>query len=301
MMARIPADSGDPGWDDEEREALAGLEPELDALRARHARAPELELLRAAEAEVLPDDIQSAGARYLAEDRWSRALVAGLTDADASLDPADQSRLLARIQREARPSARSRPSWIWPPLAVAAAAVVVIIGAVVWAMRPGGDRTVAPDRTVAVQTPASSPRYVMALAKPEVKLSAAALTWRGAGRPGDLTADLKPGLDAFRRDDFGSARRALAALTEKYAASVEVFFYLGVSQLFLDDARSALDSFATAATRADAMFAPDITWYRSIAEERLGRIDAARTGLTELCGGTTPRAADACAALGALK
>ena len=160
---------------------------------------------------------------------------------------------------------------------------------------------VAPDRTVAVQTPAS----VSALchgarqAGGQVERCGPDLAWRGSSRRSHRGSQARIGRVPARR--FGSARRALAALTEKYAASVEVFFYLGVSQLFLDDARSALDSFATAATRADAMFAPDITWYRSIAEERLGRIDAARTGLTELCGGTTPRAADACAALGALK
>jgi tetratricopeptide (TPR) repeat protein len=298
MMANTPAD----GWDHDERDALEGFERELDSLRARHAHDPEVELLRAAEADVLPDDLQSAGTKYLAASRWSRALVDGLNDPSVSLDQADQSRLFDRIRHEAAAAARPRPSWswLWPSLAAAAAGII----AVVWVMRPGvtpEPTQTTTNRPVAVETPSPAPVYALAIEKPEVKLSPAALTWRSAGGQGDLTADLKSGLDAFRRDDYAGARRALADLTAKYPSSVEVLFYLGVSQLYLGETQNALDSFTKAAPLSDATFAADVAWYRAIADERLGHKDAARAALTSLCRGTSARGPAACVAAAAIK
>ena len=300
-MANTPAD----GWDRDEREFLKGLESELDALRARHARDPQIELLRAAEAEVLPDDVQSAGARYLAQDRWSRTLLEGVDSEDVSLAPHDESRLLDRIRREAKVPERSRPmpSWLWPSLVAAAAGII----AVVWIMRPGVTPATTPgaapsaERQVAVNTPPPAPVYALSLEKPEITLTPMALTWRGSGRQGDLAADLKPGLDAFRRDDYATARRALTDLTSTYPTSVEVFFYLGVSQLYLGETQNALDTLSKAAPLADATFAAEIAWYRAIADERLGHVDAARSGLTAVCRGTSPRAQAACTAVASLK
>lgn len=301
MMAKTPAD----GWDHDEREFLKGLESELDALRARHARDPQIELLRAAEAEVLPEDLQSAGTHYLAHDRWSRTLLEGVDHDDVSLDRQDESRLLDRIRREVKASERPRAanSWLWPSLVAAAAGII----AVVWVMRPGvtpsapPSVTPVPERQVAVNTPPPAPVYALTLDKPEITLTPSALTWRSAGRQGDLAADLKPGLDAFRRDDYAAARTALADLTTKYPSSVEVFFYLGVSQLYLGEAQNALDNLTKAAPLADAAFATDIAWYRAVADERLGHTDAARSGLTSLCRGTSRRAQAACAAAASLK
>jgi len=41
-------------WDREEREGLAGLEAQLDAMQRRHRNDPPIELLRAAQADALP-------------------------------------------------------------------------------------------------------------------------------------------------------------------------------------------------------------------------------------------------------
>lgn len=297
MMANTPAD----GWDHDEREALSGFARELDSWRARHAHDPEVELLRAAEAEVLPDDLQSAGTKYLAANRWSRTLVDGLNDPSVSLDRADEARLFDRIRHEAAAATRRRRSWLWqwPSLAAAAAGII----AVVWVMRPGVtlEPTQTTNRPAAVETPRPAPVYALALEKPDVKLSPAALTWRSAGGRGDLTTDLKSGLDAFRRDDYAGTRRALADLTAKYPSSVEVLFYLGVSQLYLGEHQQALDSFTKAAPLADATFAADVAWYRAIADERLGNKDAARAALTSLCRGTSARGPAACVAAAAIK
>jgi TolA-binding protein len=298
MMANTPAD----GWDHDERAALQGFEREVDSLRARHARDPEIELLRAADAEVLPDDLQSAGANYLAANRWSRTLVEGLNDPSVSLDQADESRLFDRIRHEAARSRRSHAWWwSWPSLAGAAAAVAIIVFA--WPRTP----PVAPqsmqttNQPTAVETPRPAPVFALALEKPDVKLSAAALTWRGSGGQGDLTTDLKPGLDAFRSDDYAGARRTLADLVKKYPSSVEVFFYLGVSQLLLGEFQNAADSLTRAAPLADTSFAADIAWYRAVADERLGNKDAARAALSTLCRGTSAHAPAACVAAAAIK
>lgn len=297
MMAKTPA--GD--WDHDEREALTGFERDVEAMRARHARDPEIELLRAAEAEVLPDDLQSAAAGYLAADRWSRALVDGFNDPSISLDRADQSRLLDRIRRDVSVSKRQRASWWWlmPSFAASAAGIVAVLSVIDSGVPSAPSQ--ATNQPVATETPRPAPVYVLALEKPEVKLSAAALTWRGGSSTGDLLADLKPGLDAFRRDDYAGAQKALAGLTEKYPLSVEVLFYLGVSQLYLGETREALGNFIKAVPLADASFAADVMWYGAVAEERLGNNDAARTALTNLCRGTSARGPAACAAAAAIK
>ena len=303
MMANMPAD----GWDRDEREAMSGLESELDSMRARHARDPKIELLRAADAEVLSEDLQSAGAKYLAGDRWSRRLVEGLNDDSVALDRQDEARLLDRIRREAGASARPRASWswLWPSLAAAAAGII----AIVWVTRPGVAPETTPSATtpssaVAVPTPRPAPVYAMTLEKPEVTLSTSALTWRTSRRQGDLLADLKPGLDAFRRDDYATAQRELEALVPKYPSAIEVFVYLGVSQLFLGETQAARDNLAKAEGMADVAgpsLGVDAAWYRAIADERLGHKDEARLALTKMCRGTSPRAPAACAAASAIE
>ena len=47
-------------WDEDERRALAGLETEFEQLRTRHRDDPPFELLRAADADVLPEPLQAA-------------------------------------------------------------------------------------------------------------------------------------------------------------------------------------------------------------------------------------------------
>jgi tetratricopeptide (TPR) repeat protein len=300
MMSNTPAD----GWDDDEREAMKGLAHELDSLRARHARDPQVELLRAADAEALPDELQSAGTTYLASNRWGRALVDGLNDANPLLEPQDESRLLDRIRREAGASTRPRASWswMWPSFAAVAAGII----AVVWVMRPGVTPEVSPttERPVVVNTPPAAPVFALALEKPEVKLSVGTLTWRGSSGTGDLVADLKPGLDAYRADDFATARRELGALTARYPNAVEVFLYLGIAQLHVGEYQAAVDSLTNAlrlSNTADAWFGAESAWQRAIAEERIGQKNGARATLTELCKGNSPRAQAACAAAASIK
>ena len=279
MMANMPAD----GWDRDEREALKGLEPELDALRARHARDPEIELLRAAEAEVLPDDLQSAGAKYLAHDRWSRTLVEGLNDDSVSLDRAGRSReLLDRIRREA---ARIRPrrarswSWLWPSLVAAAAGII----AVVWVMRPG----VTPER----RRRRIAGRRRDAASRAGLRHGAREARGEAEHRRPDVAQRRSSGRSRSRissRDWMRSAattmRRpgdALGKLTAKYPMAIEVFFYLwrvaAVPRRASGRLRQPRPPRWRLADTAEPWFGADAAWYLAIADERLGRKDAART------------------------
>jgi hypothetical protein len=207
----------------------------------------------------------------------------------------DRQRLLRRIQRNTRQS-WSPSTWLgtsWPQVLAAAAAIVVVAGGwIVWrSTRPSP--SAPPPKTVATQP--AAPTYVLALNHPVIRVSPAALTYRGSGAS-SLLADLKPAFDALRRDDYATVARELTPLVDRYPAAVEVPYYQGVAQLFLGNPAAALDRFAEAERRADATFAADILWYQAIASERAGDLDATRRRLHTLCVGQTARSTDACAA-----
>jgi hypothetical protein len=295
---KAPADR----WDREEREALEPVTADLAALRARHAGDPPLALLRAAQADALPPDLQTRVSAHLAESAWSRALVDGACDVDHVLDAADADRLLARITRSAEP----RRSWrlsnigVWAPLAGAAATIAIV--AAVWAPW----RTTAPASVVPVAAPpppqatiarAEPPRFELPLDKPDVKLSVAALTWRGPSGASSLVDELAPALDAYRQSDYTRAAQGLEGVGRRFPASIEAPFYRGISLLFLNDPAGAIVELKKAERMKDAAFAPDVTWYLAVAEQRSGDTAAARAHLDALCRGTSARTPAACDAI----
>jgi hypothetical protein len=283
-------------WDEDEREALGGLEGELGKLRERHADDPPLEVLRAAQGDALPPELQASVARHLSESAWSRALVEGLEDAGQPLDSAAQERLLARVRQQAQQPGRNEVSrsWLRPALAAAmlAAAMVAVYSSVPVVAPPappsGAPRAAASSPTV--------PTFVLPLEKPAVRLSAAVLTWRRDAGENRLLADLEPALEAYGKGDYADAERRLAALSSRHSRSVEVLFYLGVTRLFLDDAPGAIAALGAAERIADTGFAADVSWYRAIAEERAGNRREARARLEALCRGASARAPRACEA-----
>ena len=317
---KAPAD----WWDGEERDAIDELRDELETLQARHRDDPEIALLRAARHAVLPSDVQQAADDRLLNDAWSRTLAHGLDAVEPSLDKHAEDQLLARIRRESRRDGQlaqndhqsSRRRWTWYRPALASAALVAVAAAAWIAFRnptPAGGNLPIPREqpaktsSAAVTTP---PAWLVPLDKPDVTLSLAALTWRGSGsgsRGGSgssgsgsdnqLLADLKGPLDGFRNNDYARADRAFAALESRYPNAVEVFFYGGVSRLFVNDPQRAIAALTRAADLADTTFAPRTAWYLAIAEERAGDRSRARARLDELCRGTSDRAAPACAAV----
>ena len=287
-------------WDRDEREALEPVAAELTALRERHAADPPLELLRAAQADALPPDLQDRVSAHLAGSAWSRALVAGVEDVDHALDAPDVERLLARITSS--PAERPRPwfakAQFWAPLATAAAIAGILA---VWPSSrtpapaaPAAAVPGAPDATVARVEPA---RFELPLDKPDVKLSTAALTYRGPAGAASLVDSLAPALDAYRASDYARAAAALEQVERRFPASVEAPFYRGVSLLWLNDAPGALAELKKAERMKEDAFASDVAWYLAVAEQRAGDTAAARARLEGLCRRTGPRAVAACDAI----
>ena len=290
-------------WDREEREALAGLEDQIDAMRRRHLTDPPLELLRAAHADALPSDLQASVSEHLAASPMSRALADGLGEDTPSLSAEDQERLLARIVNEARKESTPSLAWRWlRPVFLGTG--VVAMASLVWIVSKEtevGERISAPETQVVVAQPPAAPPFLLPFEKPDVRLSMSALTWRGSKPASDdgnqLLTDLKPGLDAYRRGDYAAADRELTALASRYPGAIEILFYQGVSRLFLDDPSGAIASFDAADVIGDRTFAADVAWYRAVAEQRAGNALNARGRLEAICSARGDDAARACTAL----
>jgi hypothetical protein len=287
-------------WDREEREALNGISEELEALRARHAGDPPIDLLRAARGHALPDDLQSDADRHLARDAWSRTLLDGLDAEAPSLSREDQDRLFSRIEKAAASSEHRSSRWTWLRLPVVAATAAVLVVATTWivwrsnAPKPAGTQ---PEATLVVSTPPAASPFLLPLDKPDVKLSAAALTWRGARAGNDFLTDLKPAFEAYRRGDYQVAEREFSRLAPRYPKSIEVLFYQGVTRLFVNDVPGAVERLTQAEAVADETFSADVAWYRAVADERAGNVAAARERLTRLCATPGERTGASCAAL----
>jgi len=292
-------------WDREERQALADLEDQFDEMRQRHAGDPPIELLRAARAQVLPDDLQTSVSEHLAASAMSRTLADGIGDEVPALNDADQERLLARIVKDARKESAPASAWGWlRPVFLGSG--IVAIASLVWVVSKQtevGERLGPPDTQVVVALPSAAPPFLLAFDKPDVRLGMGALTWRGS-KPtatddgNQLLVDLKPGLDAYRRNDYAAANRELTALASRYPGTIEILFYQGVSRLFLNDNAGAIAAFEAAdAASNDRTFAGDIAWYRAVAEQRSGRDAQARARLDTICSARGPDAPRACTAL----
>lgn len=291
-------------WDDDEREALDPLAADLEDARERHRHDPPLDVLRAARAEALPETLQQQTIEHLASSTWSRALVDGADDGDASLDPASVDRLLTRITQDAKRGAvpGRRWRWIWAPALTLASIALVAAAVVLWRNQTPRAPEVEQDTAApAAATPAPRPSFRLSLDKPDVKLTALALVLRGESNSGRFADDVAPGLNAYRAGDYQTAARDLEGLKSRYPKSVEIPFYLGISRLFLGDAAAAVTALESARAMNDDSFNDEAKWYLAVAYERVGRLDRARALLDRLCAGNGPFAARACAAVNTLR
>jgi len=292
-------------WDADELEALEPLREELHELRERHKDDPPLELLRAARAGVLPDELQTAAQEYVERSAWSRTLVEGADTAEVAFDRNEETQLLTRIRSEARKSKTPRiPLFSFWRLAIASAAVLVIASVLVlWRFDLRSGRTLAPQNPpVAAELPAHPsttpppPAFVLALEKPQIKISATALLFRGSSKNSGFLDDLAPAMKAYREGDYAQAEKRFAELSAHYPKSTEVYFYMGVSRLFMDDFSGAIQALEFARELRDASFAPDISWYLAVAYERARRPRDARSQLESLCSEKNSYTVRACVA-----
>lgn len=289
-------------WDRDERAALAGLEEQIETMRRRHSRMPSFELLRAAQADALPRELQEAVSEHLSGSAMSRMLAEGLGDEEPTLPVEDQDRLLARIVKASGPSSPPSAVWAWfRPVLVGSG--IVAVASLVWIVSKQtetGERLGPPETTVVVALPPAAPPFLLPFEKPEVRLGVGALTWRGS-RPGSvsnqLLADLKPGLDAYRQGDYQTADRELTALAGKYPGTIEILFYQGMSRLLHDDLPGAIAALSAADAVNDRTFAADVAWYRAVAEQRAGHAAEAQSRLETICRAGGDGAARGCAAI----
>ena len=257
-------------------------------------------LLRAAHADALPPDLQAAVSEHLSASALSRTLADGLGEDGPTLTAEEQERLLARIMKEAGKTSETSRVWNWFRPALVGAGLVAV-ASLVWLVSSTterGERIAPPETTVVVALPPAAPPFLLPFEKPDVRLGMDALTWRGTtGSSNPLLADLKPGLDAYRRNDYATSDRELTALAARYPGTIEILFYQGVSRLFLNDLPGAIASLTAAEAVADRTFAADVSWYRAVAEQRSGNVTNARARLDPICRAGGADAARACTAL----
>ena len=286
-----------------EQDALGDVERELESLRRRHESRPPLELLRAAQAGVLPEELQEEAARYLANDGATRTLLEDHREHGSFLNKDDEARLLGRIRSRMREAPeQGLGSWGWlRPLVLAGA--LALVAASTWLAWRDASRAPAippPENVATRPTPPPAPVFALTLEKPPVKLSLSALTWRGTG-DNPLPAALKPGLDAFRASDYVAANRELAQVAARFPRAVEPPFYQGVSRLFLDDAAGACK---VCRQRRDWRICRSRPTSRGTSPSpRSAPAKKRRRGrhLASLCKGGSERAPAACATLPQLK
>src|SRR5262245_18874965 len=127
-----------------------------------------------------PSDGWDADERnVLGSDQLGRELEA--VRARHALSSSDEARLLARVHREAGASAvRTAGSWGWG-LGLAAAAILLIAGSI-WILRRGDSSVSEPNPpapAVAASSRPAPPVFYLPLEKPAIKISPAALAYRG--------------------------------------------------------------------------------------------------------------------------
>lgn len=290
-------------WDQDEREALAGFADQLETIRRRHSGNPSIEMLRAARAEALPDELQASVSTHLSQNAWSRALVEGLEDGgdEPALDRVSEERLWARIRKQLAPAAAPAPRWkpwAYGGLALAASAIIAV-STTREADPPATPPTAGAPTTIAAPPdapPAGTPAVTIAFDKPDIKLTAAALTWRGAPAENPFLLNLKPAVDAYRDGNYAEADTRFTALAAQYPGSVEVRFYQGLTRMLRDDFAGAVAPLTEAYGLKDPTFVNDATWYLAVAEQRSGRTAEARARFDALCTGSSAFADRACEA-----
>lgn len=272
------------------RDADGDEVPLMEKWLARTGCPPPELLLPAQEASVLPEDLGAAVRGHVAACRLCRELVAVLAETNAEPSEFETRRIEQRVQL----LTRGRGRWWWTSLA-AAAALFIVAAAAYFA------RTAQPQGSPVVQQPSERPAErapVLALNAPAISLPPEALTLRSE-RGSAYGAAIQDALTPFAAGHYQDATARLQRVTRDHPRRPHAEFYLGVARLMDGAAAEAVVSLELARELAPpgSPLHEEATWYLAVALERSGRGGAAAGRLSDICGGSGSRKAQACAGL----
>ena len=289
-----------------EPELSSELDTALSELRARVHGCPPPDLLQAAQADVLPDEQAKEVKQHAERCSLCKSLLADLESLDeVELDKAGRQRIWAQI-KDGMPAETKAPRaywwWLRPlPMAGAVATLAVLIFGVVLVR----DRQRPETPTAENHPPAAVgalPSAFQLEKAPIVLPASAAIVWRGRE---DLAAkqarELKQALVPYAANNYAEATRRLRALHKKYPRMAEASYYLGISQLFLNDNEQAARSLNDAVKLAQPSLSEQAKWYLALADYRTGKPNLANGLLEPLCSAGGNDSARACAAVKELR
>ncbi|HYL84025.1 MAG TPA: hypothetical protein VE263_07320 [Candidatus Angelobacter sp.] len=297
----VPMDDLTP----EEKELLRGHGDSLEALRARHADCPRLEILLALQAGVLPEEKQKSVAVHLEKCAFCKVLLEDLASEEMTSATGEEAiRMRARVLAEVRNKAKSAKAgggwpatWFWkaiPVTALAGAAIALLL----WIrLHP----TVTPASPEVVMQPTPKPLVPSSLQweKLPIRLQAQSiLVWRGKPRTAQerYAAELTAALAFYRDDKYAEATERLAKVVKDFPRGVEGQLYLGISDLKTDRDSDAVGPLQAARQLGPEQFRDDARWYLAIAYARTNNLQSTVAELQGLCQGKSDYASRACTA-----
>lgn len=225
---------------------------------------------------------------------------------------AEDWRLARELSARLEPAARVSAQWSgWPqfvralnsgPLAAAAAAIVLFVGAAIALSilrEPRADSgTAGSSRPVDSAARAVPPRAqpVLPLEPPTVKLSAAhsLATRRGENTDDRFLEELGRALEPYRAGDLAAASERLQNVATRYPRAPEPVLYQGVSLLLIGRPVEAVRPLERAREIADESLVREASWYLAVAYERSGQGARAIGELRQLCDTRGEHARAAC-------
>jgi hypothetical protein len=280
----------------EDLEFRRQLDPALSSLRSNAGRCPDPDMLIAVESGMPVGNAETVRS-HLAACPICQQLCRDLKGYEFQLSEEEDRRIRNTLPR--------RSSWtsFWKPIPIAiTAALAVALLAGLWTFRSSTTPNAIPATSQTAQS-SPNPGPVLKLEKAAVKVPAAAvLLYRNGGNTDKAyLQDLAAALEPYRAENFAESALRLQELSTKYPKSAEAFFYLGVSQLFLNQPEKALDSLKAAKPLADESLQDDVSWYLAVALERSGQPQDARSEVDRLCTGARDYKEKACRALVEMK
>ena len=294
----------------DEKELLGEDADSLEALRARHADCPAVEILLASRAGVLPEVTARGVEAHVAKCRFCQILMEDLASEEQTAARTEEARRVReRVFAVVKPETKNARAggglltiWSWK-LAPISALAVAVIAVFVWIRLHPTNVPAPPAVTVVPSGPNLKAQTPLEWEKLSIQLQAQSiLVWRGTPRTKQekYASALASALTYYRDDNFAEAGKRLAKVAKDFPQGVEGQLYLGVTDLKLEQNSEALAPLQAAQRLGPEQFGDNATWYLALAYARTGDTLAARLELEELCSRKSRFSARACDAAGAI-